>query len=141
MSSYEIAYTLIYMLQTSDEKLHGLYLLVACFMSGLRLQRRSYQTLLLTIAKIVLEVWMSVPLQRKLLLLRSKWSVPPTINSTLEDDCDGGGDDNGGDAYFHGDVDDIGDKNTYDCQRVHVRGSDYSTAIALTGTASCPQWW
>ena len=66
-------------------------------------------------------------------------SVPPTINSTLEDknDCD----DNGGDAYFDGDVDDIEDKNNYDCQRVHVRGSDYSTAIALTGTASCPQWW
>ena len=62
-------------------------------------------------------------------------SVPPTINSTLEDkdDCD----DHGGDAYDDG----IDDKNTYDCQRVHVRGSDYSTAIALTGTASCPQWW
>ena len=41
-------------------------------------------------------------------------SVPPTINSTLEDkdDCD----DNGGDAYFDGDVDDIEDKNNYDCQ-------------------------
>ena len=66
-------------------------------------------------------------------------SVPPAINSTLEDkgDCD----DNGGDAYFDGDVNDIDDKNNYDCQRVHVRGSDYSTAIALTGTASCPQWW
>ena len=46
-----------------------------------------------------------------------------------------------GNAYFDGNDDDIDDKNTYDCQRVHVRGSDYSTAIALTGTASCPQWW
>ena len=41
-------------------------------------------------------------------------SVPPTINSTLEDknDCD----DNGGVAYFDGDVNDIDDKNNYDCQ-------------------------
>ena len=64
-------------------------------------------------------------------------SVPPTIISIQEDEDDS--DDNGGDAYFDGDVDDIEDKNNYDCQRVHVRGSDYSTAIALTGTASCPQ--
>ena len=57
---------------------------------------------------------MSVPLQRKLLLLRSKGSVPPTINSTQEDKDDS--DDNGGDAYFDGDVNDIDDKNNYDCQ-------------------------
>ena len=56
MSSHEISYTLMYMLQTSDEKLHCMYLLVAHFMCRLRLQRRSYQILLLTIAKIVLEV-------------------------------------------------------------------------------------
>ena len=36
------------------------------------------------------------------------------VNNDRSDknDCD----DNGGDAYFDGDVDDIEDKNNYDCQ-------------------------